>query len=95
MGEGGTEAIIDVDDHSPAGITAPVAQDGFQQSVEDVAGLGCSLTDCAEHKVVSDVIWIKEGETKIGLVFLGDGAAEVGVFEVYFYAVVCATRLEL
>ena len=37
MGEGGTEAIIDVDDHSPAGITAPVAQDGFQQSVEDVA----------------------------------------------------------
>ena len=44
---------------------------------------------------MSDVIWIKEGETKISLVFLGDGAAEVGVFEVYFYAVVCATRLEL
>ena len=37
VGEGGTEEIIDVDDHSPAGITAPVAQDGFQQSVEDVA----------------------------------------------------------
>ena len=76
VGEGGTEAIIDVDDHSTGGVTAPVAQDGFQQSVEDVAGLGGFLTDCAEHEVVSDIVWIKEGEAKIGLVFFGDGAAE-------------------
>ena len=44
---------------------------------------------------MSDVVWIKEGEAKVGLVFLGDGAAEVGVFEIYFHAVVCATGLEL
>ena len=37
VGEGGTEAVIDVDDHSPTGVAAPVVQDGFQQSVEDVA----------------------------------------------------------
>ena len=36
---------------------------------------------------MSDVVRVKEGEAKIGLVFFGDGAAEVGVFEVYFYAV--------